>query len=502
MPSVLQVKMESLAHEYGQRVLPHFASFNAHDIKASQDAALKYSLQTQEQDLQTTAHNEARVAFSKQRLQNIENEIFLQQKERELDLQDRAIRDREWDSERDRVVVKLENRGAERDKEIDLERERERDREMRPKHEIRNVLPLIPSSQHLSQHHPHFLSQPPLSHHNGHHLTTSHHLHTRDEDVHLASHSPWPFVYMHQQESQQSSHQSYRDREPLSSTSSCEDDRGRRTSSSSGSHISPVYSSNPEIRVCSPRGRSASPVINRRGRDFSPSDRSSSPPMKAMNLVVTSISSSSSSSPTASTPAPLPSSSTPPLASSLPSSSSHHHSSKSIPSSSSTDCSSSFKITTVDLVHVTSPSSSSSSSLSSSSSGPAKPKPSPITLGVPPLSSLPGGSSPLTPASSHMPIISPTAKHPMAAFHGIPTPLFLHSPMVGPLHFWSSLSPVTTLSPRLSSSGSAFQFPSFFNSPLGYSPLVGNFTTSSAVKMENLGTPGLVSSSTRTISVL
>ena len=36
--------METLANEFGQRVLPHFASYNAHEIKASQDAALKYTL--------------------------------------------------------------------------------------------------------------------------------------------------------------------------------------------------------------------------------------------------------------------------------------------------------------------------------------------------------------------------------------------------------------------------------------------------------------------------
>ncbi|XP_005103975.2 ETS domain-containing protein Elk-3, partial [Aplysia californica] len=39
-----KVKMETLANEYGQRVLPHFASYNAHEIKASQDAALKYAV--------------------------------------------------------------------------------------------------------------------------------------------------------------------------------------------------------------------------------------------------------------------------------------------------------------------------------------------------------------------------------------------------------------------------------------------------------------------------
>ncbi|CAG5117344.1 unnamed protein product, partial [Candidula unifasciata] len=132
--------------------------------------------------------------------------------------------------------------------------------------------------------------------------------------------------------------------------------------------------------------------------------------------------------------------------------------------------------------------SSATTSTTSVSSSTNKPKPSPITLGVPPLSCGPLGSTPLTPASSHMPIISPSAKHPVSAFHGISTPLFLASPM-HPVHFWSSLSPVTTLSPRLNSSSSAFQFPGFFSGPLTISPL-------------NLGTPGLVSTPTRTISVL
>jgi hypothetical protein len=48
--------MESLAHECGQRVLPHFASYNPHEIKASQDAALKYSPQKARQQ----SHDQAR----------------------------------------------------------------------------------------------------------------------------------------------------------------------------------------------------------------------------------------------------------------------------------------------------------------------------------------------------------------------------------------------------------------------------------------------------------
>ncbi|XP_025106769.1 LOW QUALITY PROTEIN: ETS domain-containing protein Elk-3-like [Pomacea canaliculata] len=171
----------------------------------------------------------------------------------------------------------------------------------------------------------------------------------------------------------------------------------------------------------------------------------------------------------------------------------------------------------------------SSSSLSASVS--CKPKPSPIILAPTAVSPVPPPAHPqlpqLPPASAlsagtavtmatHVPIPSPTAKHPLHPLSslsslpgGLQTPLFMHSPMMGGpggpgtpgplLHFWSSLSPVTTLSPRLhgsSSGGSAFQFPSY--APLAYSPVVATFHT-----LENLGTPGLVPSPTsRTIPVL
>ncbi|XP_005110133.1 putative protein TPRXL [Aplysia californica] len=293
-----------------------------------------------------------------------------------------------------------------------------------------------------------------------------------------------------------------------------------------------VYSSNPEIRVSSPRGRSASPVIGHRRREYSPHHLSNpSPPMMAMNLVKTSSSSSSSSSSSAAAAAvgsSSPSSSSPPssfspaLNNNNNSSSIHSIShpsplpspvprstppSSSSPSAYDNNNSSNTNNNNNSSSGLTSSSSSSSAptsrSLTSSSAPPSKPKPSPITLGVPPLGAGPGGgSSPLTPISSGgVPIISPSAKHPMTAFHGLPTPLFLPSPMV-PVHFWSSLSPVTTLSPRLNSSASAFQFPSFFNGPLAYSPLVGTFSASSSSGVENLGTPGLVSTPTRTIPVL
>ncbi|RUS88646.1 hypothetical protein EGW08_003605 [Elysia chlorotica] len=124
---------------------------------------------------------------------------------------------------------------------------------------------------------------------------------------------------------------------------------------------------------------------------------------------------------------------------------------------------------------------STSSATSTSSSSKQKPIPSPITLG-----------------QQHPTPLS-------AAFHGLHTPLFLPSPM-HPVHFWSSLSPVATHSPRLGS-GTAFQFPAFLNGPLAFSPLLGSFSasgvaSSTAASLENLGTPGLVSTPTRTIPVL
>lgn len=159
------------------------------------------------------------------------------------------------------------------------------------------------------------------------------------------------------------------------------------------------------------------------------------------------------------------------------------------------------------------------STLTSSS----KPKPSPIVLSptpppahpqlpqLPPSSALSANTS--VTLASHMPIPSPTAKHPLHPFSslaslagGLQTPLFMSSPMFGGprtpgplLHFWSSLSPVTTLSPRLHSSagGTAFQFPNF--GALAYSPVMATFPHT----LDSLGTPGIVPSPTsRTIPVL
>ncbi|KAL8587093.1 hypothetical protein ACOMHN_026061 [Nucella lapillus] len=161
--------------------------------------------------------------------------------------------------------------------------------------------------------------------------------------------------------------------------------------------------------------------------------------------------------------------------------------------------------------------------ITSASSISSKPKPCPIILAptavspVPPpahpqLPQLPPSSALVAAATSvtmatHCPIPSPTAKHPlhpMSSLGGsLHTPLFLSSPMLGGprtpnpmLHFWSSLSPAVTLSPRLGSATgtSAFQFPSYPG--IAYSPIVASFP-------HPLDTPGIVPSpSSRSIPVL
>ncbi|XP_059153414.1 ETS domain-containing protein Elk-3-like isoform X2 [Physella acuta] len=406
-----KVKMESLAHEYGQRVLPHFASYNPQEIKASQDAALKYSLHKQQasQQAHTAEDNDDRIMTSA--------------KQRPLDLEKRSP-----------------------DPYVSREREqRESEREIRENldpHRMSSIIQPAPSHHH--HHHP---MHAPLHHAHHHHPHHAHHHRSEDEDRHRIR-SSWTPLYL-------SPEPSHRDREPLNAPP--------RTSSggSHHSHSSHNIYSNPEIRVCSPRGRSASPVISHGRREYSPLRNNPSPPMTAMNLSKTTASSSTTLTP---------------------------------PSSSS--CSTRSPSPTPSPYITSSHLSTSSPRPVITSSSSCKPKPSPISLGVPSL-----GSSPLTPVSTQMPIISPSAKHPMSAFHGLPTPLFLSSPM-HPVHFWTSLSPVTTLSPRLSSSGSAFQFPGFFNGPLAFSPLVGSFTASSSSGVDNLGTPGLVSTPTRTIPVL
>lgn len=72
------------------------------------------------------------------------------------------------------------------------------------------------------------------------------------------------------------------------------------------------------------------------------------------------------------------------------------------------------------------------------------------------------------------------------------SPLVQPSPVIGPrtpfLHFWSSLSPITTMSPRVGTP-SAFQFPSFPVTTMTLSPMAApNFTN-----VESLATPALTS---------
>lgn len=157
--------------------------------------------------------------------------------------------------------------------------------------------------------------------------------------------------------------------------------------------------------------------------------------------------------------------------------------------------------------------------ITTTSSTSSKPKPCPIILAPTAVSPVPPPAHPqlpqLPPSSAltsvtmatHGPIPSPTAKHPlhpMSSLSGsLHTPLFLSSPMLGGprtpnpmLHFWSSLSPAVTLSPRLGSAtgASAFQFPSY--PTIAYSPIVATFP-------HPLDTPGIVPSPTsRSIPVL
>lgn len=136
-----------------------------------------------------------------------------------------------------------------------------------------------------------------------------------------------------------------------------------------------------------------------------------------------------------------------------------------------------------------SPSSSSSSIVS-----PARPKPIPLNLHVEQ-----APSSALSPVTS-IPIHSPTLKVSSSSFSTLHTPILLASPMVSQrtpfLHFWSSLSPIATLSPRYNSA-SAFQFPSYPGGHLAMPVTLSNYNS-----MEGLASPVLVSSPTRTIPVL
>ncbi|XP_033746326.1 ETS domain-containing protein Elk-3-like isoform X2 [Pecten maximus] len=131
--------------------------------------------------------------------------------------------------------------------------------------------------------------------------------------------------------------------------------------------------------------------------------------------------------------------------------------------------------------------SSSSSSLSSpsiSTSGViSKPKPNPLTLSI-----TDSSSTSLTSAITGLPVPSPKIGQ-----TSYPTPIVLASPVgMGPrtpfLHFWSSLSPIATMSPRIGAN-SAFQFPSFANSHMTLSPMAipSNFSN-----VESLATPACV----------
>ena len=123
-----------------------------------------------------------------------------------------------------------------------------------------------------------------------------------------------------------------------------------------------------------------------------------------------------------------------------------------------------------------------------------RPKPNPLNL---PASTLNG-----------LPILSPTALKPqlLTPITSLHTPMMLPSPFqmgpqrtpMVPLHFWSSLSPVATLSPRLSAtSATTFQFPSFMGSQMTFSPV----TMTPFTAYDNLQSPIFVSSPTKGIHV-
>lgn len=127
----------------------------------------------------------------------------------------------------------------------------------------------------------------------------------------------------------------------------------------------------------------------------------------------------------------------------------------------------------------------------------SKPKPNPLSLNVTPAVQT------TISVASPVPILSP--KLISAQFPTLNTPAFMFaSPMIGPrtplpLHFWSSLSPITTMSPRLTggASSTAFQFPNF----VGGQAAVAQMSLPNFSAIESLNSP-VVSSPTRTIPVL
>ena len=136
----------------------------------------------------------------------------------------------------------------------------------------------------------------------------------------------------------------------------------------------------------------------------------------------------------------------------------------------------------------------------------SRPKPNPLNLPTSSLTSLPipsptmlnygpGGLKSGGLATPCLPSMTPNT---LTGFNNLPTPMMLTSPIhlggaqrtpMMPLHFWSSLSPVATLSPRpghQTSSASTFQFPSFLNGHMAYSPVV---TIPAFTAFENLQSP-------------
>ncbi|GFO44409.1 ets domain-containing protein elk-1 [Plakobranchus ocellatus] len=600
-----KVKMESLAHEYGQRVLPHFASYNATEIKASQDAALKYS-QAKSDARSSGSDNGRHQSHSLRAMSGSEESLRSPVNPQALDTSEVSQKHKQHLLQHDESLPRptptkpSSLRGFDTSPSYDPRRTPPEDalfhssihhHHLLPPPALRARSPLqhpyhlgAPSPPSSSRHSPiqpiAALPAAPLAHSSSSSSSFAAHsssAYSREnaEDHPLYRGAPWQTMYL-SPDSHPSHHHlhhhsstSYRDRElqslpspssPLrassrgsSSVSDAGRDRGRESAAA-------MYSNNPEIRVCSPRGRSTSPVHfiqlplghthrHRKRSDYSPDPRedTGSPPLTPMNLVKTpsmfssetqakndsssknnnntrlpsrpsSASASNSVVNPSSSPAKQPVS-CPPASTSSPGPQSALSSSTSYFSNcgSSRSARRSASPPPVSKPGSTGPQRSiSTSSSTSTSSAKQKPIPSPITLGVPPLGGLGGlGTNPLTPISSHSQLsagLSPSSKTPQqhptplsAAFHGLPTPLFLPSPM-HPVHFWSSLSPVTTHSPRLNS-GTAFQFPAFLNGPLAFSPLLSSYSassvaSSSAASLENLGTPGLVSTPTRTIPVL
>ena len=123
----------------------------------------------------------------------------------------------------------------------------------------------------------------------------------------------------------------------------------------------------------------------------------------------------------------------------------------------------------------------------------SRPKPNPLNLPTSSLTTLPipsptmlnyPGGQALKSGGLATPCLPSMTPNTLTGFNSLPTPMMLTSPIhlggpqrtpIMPLHFWSSLSPVATLSPRpghAASSASTFQFPSFLNGHMAYSPVV------------------------------